>query len=69
MLTNTIPHTNVVAKMCVGKERHWNEFIAKRAADKRMRKNPGLVLRIYSCPVCGWYHLTSKEERAKAANT
>lgn len=48
-----------MAKMCLGKVRHKTLAKAERNKERCEKKRPDTKLRIYLCPVCSWYHLTS----------
>lgn len=47
---------------CRGKKRHRTKQLAKQNAKLTARLG-GIKLRIYKCPVCLGYHLTSDTER------
>ena len=40
-----------------------NRTTAERFKRKRLQSNPTLDLRVYRCPECGKYHLTSKPDK------
>ena len=48
---------------CSHKRAYRTEREATEVAEHQMQRNPGLVLRVYTCPSCGYYHLTSKLPR------
>lgn len=45
--------------MCLSKDRYASQASAGSAMARREAKS-GKVLRLYQCPYCGGYHLTSK---------
>ena len=45
--------------MCLSKDRYASQGRAEAAIPRREAKT-GKVLRLYQCPYCGGYHLTSK---------
>lgn len=50
--------------MCISKKQFRTERQAERAIDRAVkdgRVRTG-ILRIYACPLCGHFHLTSKEK-------
>lgn len=49
----------VVYRMCTRKLRYPDEYEARRRGRARSRCC-GISLRVYECPFCGGYHLTSK---------
>lgn len=46
-------------KMCRSKRLYWSEGAARSVADRATAKR-GVALRVYKCPYCFQYHLTSK---------
>ena len=48
---------------CSRKRAYATAWEAQEVAEHQMSMNPGLVLRVYRCPNCGSYHLTSKPAR------
>lgn len=48
---------------CQEKNAYPSRSMAERAMHKRMRDNRTLELRVYCCPVCGHWHMTSKQDR------
>lgn len=48
-------------KMCLNKALYITYEEADRVR-KHCEKERGIKLRIYKCPICKGYHLTSKEE-------
>lgn len=49
-------------RMCKRKRRYSDEYEAQRTGKSRSMKI-GVILRVYECPFCGGYHLTSKIAR------
>jgi rubrerythrin len=49
-------------KMCLKKRKYKSEKIAQKYA-KECDKKYGGTHRVYYCPLCGYYHLTTKELR------
>lgn len=47
-------------KMCAGKKSYLSIQAAEQAMKSRMWRVRGLELRIYPCPICPNYHLTSQ---------
>jgi rubrerythrin len=48
---------------CSHKRAYRTKREATEVAEHQMQRNRGLVLRVYTCPICGDYHLTSKPPR------
>ena len=46
-------------KMCFGKKAYYRVESAEKAAED-VKLSRGVDLRIYSCPICGHFHLTKK---------
>ena len=46
-------------KMCLGKKAYYRVESAEKAAED-VKLSRGVDLRIYSCPICGHFHLTKK---------
>ena len=47
--------------MCLTKDRYSSQESAQLTIQRRETKS-GKLLRVYQCPFCGGYHLTSKPE-------
>lgn len=45
-------------RMCHSKRPYLSETAARIAIDGHQRRDPSLVLRVYQCPNCGFWHLT-----------
>ncbi len=52
-------HDKVQIGMCLSKDRYALQASAVSAM-ARLEAKTGMVLRLYQCPYCGGYHLTSK---------
>ena len=52
-----------------GKEKsaYESKGTAERFKQKRLRANPTLDLRVYRCPECGKWHMTSRPDRNEEA--
>lgn len=51
-------------KQCLSKYRYKTKVFAEASALK-MTKKHGKATRVYACPQCGNYHLTTSKEYAK----
>jgi len=47
-------------RMCLKKRKYKTEELAKKVAEECNVKY-GKVHRVYYCPLCGFFHLTTKE--------
>jgi hypothetical protein len=47
--------------MCASKKRYRTLEHAEKILKRRMQRIPGLKLRLYLCPLCVHYHLTSQK--------
>lgn len=47
-------------RMCLRKKKYRSEHLAMQVAEK-IKKDRGITLYVYACPLCGYYHLTKKE--------
>lgn len=47
-----------MGRMCEGKARYRNPSTAQKVMNK-IKAKQGENLRMYKCPICGFYHLTS----------
>lgn len=50
--------------LCEEKIQYATKKTAKTSASRRMKTCPGLVLYIYKCKHCHYYHLTTQERRS-----
>lgn len=49
-------------KMCFNKKKYESDFIAAAASGRiKSKKTAENFLRIYKCPICDGFHLTSKK--------
>lgn len=51
-------------RMCLKKHKYRTEEFALKVA-KSCDKKYGKTHRVYYCPLCGYYHLTTKELKGK----
>jgi hypothetical protein len=49
-------------KMCVGKTRWGNESVAQKCATRLVAEGKVKLMRVYSCPHCFGFHISSKPE-------
>ena len=47
-------------RMCLRKKKYRSEYIANSVA-RQAKEKRGVTLYVYSCPICGYWHLTKKE--------
>lgn len=51
-------------RMCLKKRKYKSEEVAKQIA-KQCDEKYGVTHRVYYCPLCGHYHLTTKDLKGK----
>ena len=51
-------------RMCMRKRKFFSQTVARNVA-KECDKKYGKTHRVYFCPLCGYYHLTTKESYDK----
>ena len=51
-------------RMCLRKRKYLNEEIANKKA-KEYTEKYNVEHRVYWCSLCGFYHLTTKEKKAR----
>jgi hypothetical protein len=56
-----LTHDKVRIHMCLTKDRYSSYESARFTIERRQTKS-GKLLRLYQCPYCGGYHLTSQPE-------
>lgn len=56
-----LAHDRVRIRMCLTKDRYSSYESARFTIERRQTKS-GKLLRLYQCPYCGGYHLTSRPE-------
>lgn len=62
METLTIQTTSARARICVGKKAYFDVASATARARLSIKRQPGLLLWTYKCPICNWCHLTKKPQ-------
>ena len=58
-----IPASLRAERMCGGKKPYLDATTARIVGNKCEAKKQGLVLRVYKCPHCGFWHLTKRKGR------
>lgn len=53
------------ARMCAGKTRWGQESIAQKCATRLVAEGKVKFMRVYSCPHCFGFHITSRPEEVK----
>lgn len=51
-------------RSCLRKKFYRSKQIAEQTV-KRIKEERGVMLYVYECPICGYYHLTKKPRKEK----
>lgn len=59
-------HREGVAVTTCGKNRYPSQASARKHAQRRMKDDHSVVLRVYYCNKCGFWHMTKQPDKFRA---